>query len=96
MSINAFRIVKIETAKNASFNPWHDQSLMDYLLDHTDFYASLNSDGAGVSEIAVTDLEEAVSKSKELKLDGDTVKAINKDINWARKRGDEFVAYYLY
>ncbi len=94
MSIRAFKIVEIKYKKDETFNLWHDENLMDF-LDRKGIYETL-TEGSGITEIAVKDLEEAVEKNKVTNLSPKTEKAIKKDIAWAKKRGEDYIQYYCY
>lgn len=81
MSVRAYRVIKIERAKNSTFNLWHDTELCEFL--------GVDVSG-GMWEAEVVRLEEAV---KELKLDEEIAKKITEDIMWAKNRGDDFILY---
>ena len=53
---------------------------MDFLDEEANFFSRLSDDGAGVSEVSVEVLEDAVSKAVELELDADTFANLKKDI----------------
>ena len=93
MSVRAYRINNIDHERGESFNLWHSEEITDWLDRNTEFYSNFN-EGSGIGEISVEDLEEMLSKlkttSKEAK------EAIQKDIDWAKKRGYDYIQYYCY
>ncbi len=97
MSISANRIIEIKVEESYnSFNLWHDRKLMDFLDEDANFFSRLSDDGAGISEVSVEVLEDAVSKAVELELDADTVANLKKDIAWAKANDQVFVQYDCY
>jgi len=93
MSVRAYRVNKISTAKSSTFNLWYDKELMNFIEHQSDFMDSLNMDGNGITEIRVEVLERALAKAKELNLESDTVKAIKRDIAWAKRHDEEYISY---
>ena len=89
MSVRAYRINKIETEQNASFNLWHDTEFMQF-LEETDTHRALNEDGVGTIEVSVTLLRKAVEN---LTLDDYTKESLLGDIVWAKEQGAEYVMY---
>jgi len=69
MSRNAYRVKRIITAKNPSFNLSYDEELLSILEEYTDFYNTLNSYGNGIIEITSREFEEVKDKIEEL-IDG--------------------------
>jgi uncharacterized protein (DUF2267 family) len=97
MSVSANRIIEIKVEESYnSFNLWHDRKLMDFLDEEANFFSRLSDDGAGVSEVSVEVLEDAVLKAVELELDADTISNLKKDIAWAKEHDQEFVQYDCY
>ena len=90
MSIRAYRVIKIEYEKIASFNVSHDEKLRDFFDTEYNFFSSLNADGCGMVELPVEALEEAL---QEVEVEDDVREALKKDIEAARKAGDEYVTY---
>ena len=80
-------------AKSPSFNLWHDKALMEFIESNSDFMNGLNNDGNGMSDVPVEVLEKVVAKAPALHLNVDTVKAIQKDIAWAKRNGEEAITY---
>jgi len=66
MSRNAYRVKRIITAKNPSFNLSYDEELLSILEECTDFYDTLNSYGNGIIEITNREFEEVKDKIEEL------------------------------
>lgn len=89
MSVRAYRINKIESEQNASFNLWHDTELMEF-LESNGMYNTLNDDGNGHIEVSVFSLEKAVET---LTLEDYTKEAILKDIAWAKEQKAEYIMY---
>ena len=93
MSVRAYRINNIDHERGESFNLWHSDEITDWLNDHTDFYSNF-SEGSGIGEVSVEDLEKMLSELKSM--DEEDRKAIQKDIDWAKKNGESYVQYYCY
>lgn len=69
MSRNAYRIIRIVTAKSPSFNlPYHDE-LVNILQESANSDDSLNSYGAGVVDILDEEFKEVKDKLEEV-IDG--------------------------
>jgi len=66
MSRNAYRVKRIITSKNPSFNLSYDEELLSILEECTDFYNTLNSYGNGIIEITEREFEEVKDKIEEL------------------------------
>ena len=66
MSRNAYRVKRIITAKNPSFNLSYDEELLSILEECTDFYNTLNSYGNGIIEITDREFIEVKDKIEEL------------------------------
>ena len=66
MSRNAYKVKRIITAKNPSFNLSYDEELLSILEECTDFYDTLNSYGNGIIEITDREFEEVKDKVEEL------------------------------
>jgi len=66
MSRNAYKVKRIITAKNPSFNLSYDEELLSILEECTDFYDTLNSYGNGIIEINNREFEEVKDKIEEL------------------------------
>jgi hypothetical protein len=90
MSVNAYRVNKVQRAKSPTFNLWHDKALMEFIDSNSDFMSGLNNDGNGMSDVPVEVLEKIVAK---LNLDADIVKALKRDIAWAKRHGEQNVTY---
>ena len=90
MSVNAYRVNKVQRAKSHTFNLWHDKALMGFIDNNSDFMSGLNNDGNGMSDVPVDVLEKIVAK---LNLDADIVKALKRDIAWAKRHGEQNVTY---
>ena len=66
MSRNAYRVKRIITVKNPSFNLSYDEELLSILEECTDFYNTLNSYGNGIIEITDREFKEVKDKIEEL------------------------------
>jgi len=66
MSRNAYRVKRIITSKNPSFNLSYDEELLSILEECTDFYNTLNSYGNGIIEITDREFKEVKDKMEEL------------------------------
>jgi len=66
MSKNAYKVKRIITAKNPSFNLSYDEELLSILEECTDFYDTLNTYGNGIIEINNREFEEVKVKIEEL------------------------------
>ena len=93
MSVNAYRVNKVHRAKSPTFNLWHDKKLMEFIESNSDFMSGLNNDGNGMSDVPVDVLEKMVEKATELNLDADAVKALRRDIAWAKRHSEDSVTY---
>ena len=80
MSVRAYKIIRKELEDNPSFNLWHDEKLVDYLAENTDFYGLLNDEGTGTTELEVAEIKKIIKQSKQLELDKETVEQLKKDI----------------
>ena len=82
MSVRAHRILKVEYAKNPSFNLWHDEKLINFIDTHNDlgFYEQMNANGGGVVCVETSVIKDAIEKAVELELDEDTVEQLKADI----------------
>ena len=93
MSIRAYRINKIESKQESSFNIWHDEKLVDELQSAG--YINNFSEGGGQIELPVDYIEELIS-NKELELPDYVIKELKDDIKFAKKVGNEYVLYECY
>lgn len=66
MSRNAYKVKRIITAKNPSFNLSYNEELLSILEECTDFYDTLNTYGNGIIEINNREFEEVKVKIEEL------------------------------
>ena len=66
MSRNAYKVKRIITAKNPSFNLSYYEELLSILEECTDFYDTLNTYGNGIIEINNREFEEVKDKVEEL------------------------------
>jgi len=92
MSIRAYRVIEIETAKPNSFNLYHDSELVDFFDREYGFYESMIA-GTGLTELPVEALKEALEK---VNLSDDVKEALEQDIEAAEQAGEDYVCYYCY
>jgi hypothetical protein len=92
MSVRAYRINEIKKENNPTFNLWHDTELLKYLHKKGAITEDMGESG-GIIEIEVDILEEALLN---LKLEDYTIKAIKKDIKFAKNNEDTYLQYYCY
>jgi len=69
MSRNAYRVIRIVTAKSPSFNLFHDKELVNILQESTDFDLTLNYYGNGIVEISEKEFKEVKENLEEV-IDG--------------------------
>jgi len=91
MGRNAYRVVKIE--RKFSFSITNHPDLAKLLLRNS-FHDSLSNEGSGTIEIEVDLLEEILSEL--VNPEKDLVKAIEKDIKWARKNKRDILTYQIF
>jgi hypothetical protein len=91
MSVRAYRVKDIVTEKRPTFNLWHDTELVNKLYA-TGCMDTLK-DGCGLFEISVGELKGILSEAQ---VDEGTRDAIQKDIEWAEAKGEEYITYYCY
>lgn len=92
MSVRAYRINKIETEADCSFNLWQDTELMDY-LEEKEAITGCRDENGGQIEVSVSVLKDAVET---LELESFIKEALLADIKWAEEKGDDYVQYYCY
>ena len=61
-SIRAYRVIKIETAQGESFNLNHDDDLVGFINNRCDFIDGLNADGAGLFDVPLVVLKQAIGE----------------------------------
>ena len=61
MSNNAYKVIKIKSAKESTFSIWHD----DFIVDTFALGNQLNDDGGGLVTITKEDVDEALESIKE-------------------------------
>ena len=76
MSVNAYRVIRLKTAEESTFNVSHDDELREFLEMNIGLSTMLNEDRGGLFDVPVEVLEEALMKATELHLDQDTGKSI--------------------
>lgn len=109
MSVRAYRINKVELEVNPTLNCWHDSQLLDFLLDG-DVWQTHNEDGTRQFEVDVRVLKQAIEAIEEGSFDSDyeeyktpiievrkdIIKALKRDIAWAKKHKQDYVMYDCY
>ena len=94
MSVRAHRINKIDYSQSESFNLWHDELLVKELSEGG-YMDGLNMDACGVMDISITQIEELLMELGD-KVDKDTQKSLRDDIEWAKKRKEDYIQYYCF
>jgi len=69
MSRNVYRVIRIITAKNPTFNMSYDEELVSILEESANIFDSLNSYGNGIFDILEDEFKEVKEKIEEL-IDG--------------------------
>jgi hypothetical protein len=86
MSVRAYKLIKIETASEPTFNCWHDSGILDYV------YGDDDRGNGGLIQFERETIEE-LAKDKEAEKElREVAKAILADF----KKGDDFIEYYCY
>ncbi len=80
MSVRAYKVITKKYEDEPTFNLWHDEKLVEFLTDETDFYSTLNDEGGGIGILEVIDIKKIIKKAKELGLDQEQVDQFKKDI----------------
>lgn len=91
MSRRAYRIIKIEMA-DASFDIFEEDSLVEFLNSQDETVGNFYDD-SGTVEVPIGLLRKALIKSADLKLSGQTINSLKKDINSASKNNDDTITY---
>ena len=89
--------VRMILAREASFEAAHDEALVQFIESESDYgyYEWLHA-GDGTVPIPVEVMEKVVKKATKLKLSADKVRRIQKDIAYARSRGQETIEYSIW
>ena len=93
MSVRAYRVIEILTAKPESFNLYHDVDLATYLDSHYGFFEQVADWGTGLVEVSVESLIEAIGN---VKLDAGVKERLLRDIQIAQEQGSEYIQYLCY
>ncbi|MFN3466709.1 MAG: hypothetical protein ACK4WF_03300 [Candidatus Brocadiales bacterium] len=91
MSVRVYRVKNIVTAKRPTFNLWYDTELVNKL--YATGYMNTLRNGGGLFEISVEELKEILS---EVQIEKGTRDTIQKDIEWAEAKGEDYITYYCY
>ena len=94
MSVRAYRIEKIETTENPSFNLWHDTDVMEFLQNIGEYHNFMGDDDYGFLEISVATLKILIKDFKGL--DSDIKEQLREDIAWAESKKEDWVQYECY
>ena len=92
MSIRAYRVIKIETARPNSFNLYHDIELVNFFDKEYGFYEHI-TEGTGLTELPIEALERAIA---EVPMGEEIQEALHKDIEACRAKKEEYVQYYCF
>ena len=93
MSVRAYRINKIDTKENNTFNLWHDNKLKDFFDTEYGLFESM-TEGCGITELPVKALKRALKEVKGL--EKYIKEEIEDDIKWAEKKGEDYIQYYCF
>lgn len=95
MSMWAHRVNRIEYAKEASFNVFEDEVLLDMLddLDDEEMLKDLILSEAGMVDVPVKALRKVLRSSAKLQLAEETIRALKEDIAFARSQNEDVVVY---
>ena len=92
MSAKAYRVIKIEHAKEDTFNLWHDDKLVEFFDNEYGLYDKL-SEGMGLAELPVKALERALV---EVPMDEELKESLRKDIGVCKAENEDYVQYYCF
>lgn len=98
MSVRAYKVEKKILSEQATFNMWHDDKIIDFLITEGDYNPENFSENGGTMELSLETLEkmlEPVYMSK-LELEDYQVQAIKSDIAFAKAHKDDYVLYECY
>ena len=111
MSVRAYRVNKIECENDPSFNVWHHPGVLEYLEDNCDVWEAHTEDSLAYLEVPVKGLQslikalrdksinpvyEELSPKEDQELRKDLIEGFKKDIDWAKKKHEEFVFYHCF
>ena len=91
MSITAYRVNKIEYGNN-TFNLSHDPGITEWLADN-DRLGELNTDGAGMLELTINDIENILMEAEIRK---ETKEKLLEDMEFATQNNQESIRYILF
>ena len=94
MSVRAHRVNNIEY-QSATFNLWHDEKVVGWLVDNTCFFNYLTPDSYGIATVSVDNLKKLLEEVGG-DIDKKVFKAIMEDIQFAEARGVADVQYYCF
>ena len=90
MSVRAYRVIKIESVNEPSFNLWHQEKVVDYLDRHSEFSMNLSESG-GLTYAKVEDLKHIIDNPKDFDLEPEDLEPLKQDIE-----GKELYEYVQY
>lgn len=92
MSLLAHRVIRTEYAENGSFDCWHDEDILDFLLAN-ECSDGRNDEGVGHIEVPVSTLQKLITEYEWHPEEDDRLDAINADITWALSNQRTTVQY---
>jgi len=92
MSTRAYKIIKIHQENTSTFNLWHDEKLMEFLLKEEMIEPILS----GILSISVETLEKVIKKAKKLEIDDETLKMLRKHVETAHNEKEFYIEYLVY
>lgn len=95
MSVRAYRVIKIEWAKQPTFNLWHDEKFIELFntIPSISLISQLSENGSGQVEFTVEGVQAVVNKAIELGLDPNTIAALKEDIVATKAVDDGYILY---
>ena len=92
MSAKAYRVEAIKCS-GQSFDLSSDEDLVNFLNWEERLLGQLNESGSGLVEISVETLKKALT---EVNLRPETKKAVENDIDWAKRKNQDWIRYYFF
>lgn len=94
MSNHAYRINKIEHEDDPTFNLFHDEAIIDWLLANTSFADWLTPESEGVAFIRCEDIRRMLKELTDM--DEDAVDVFKRDLDWAEEKDEQTIAYFCF
>jgi len=90
--IKVYRVIRIETADEATFDLSRDKEISEWLKAHTDFFSSVDKQGNGLTSLFVEDLERMLDEIGD-RIDEDTKNKIREDMELAINEDNTVIDY---